>query len=312
MFRRVTSSTSATTILVYRLITHSFLTRLQVNDTVNGNLTYTYDSFNRLSTAVPSGKGVGCSYAYDRFGNRWQQNPYAGGTCYSVQQTYTMNNGGNNNNRMDGASYDAVGNLLHDPSTGANYTYDAEGRLITAGAYSYIYDAEGRRVAKLSSGTITNEYLFDSSGAQQIELDGSGNVLHTNVFAGGKLLATYQGGQTYFHFSDWLGNRRAEINTQGQTTLTCANFPFGDGLNCTGSMDPTEHHFTGKERDSETGSDYFRARYMSSSMGRFMTPDWSAKPIPTPYADLFDPQSLNLYSYVQNNPLNRVDPDGHE
>ena len=46
-------------------------------------------------------------------------------------------------------------------------------------------------------------------------------------------------------------------------------------------------------------------------MGRFMSPDWSAKEEPVPYAQLDDPQSLNLYSYVRNNPLTRVDADGH-
>ena len=47
-------------------------------------------------------------------------------------------------------------------------------------------------------------------------------------------------------------------------------------------------------------------------MGRFMSPDWSAKVVPVPYAKLGDPQSLNLYAYVTNNPLARFDPDGHE
>jgi RHS repeat-associated protein len=70
-------------------------------------------------------------------------------------------------------------------------------------------------------------------------------------------------------------------------------------------------HFTGKERDSESGLDYFGARYNASSMGRFMTPDWSAKPQGVPYAVLDDPQSLNLYAYVRNNPLSRTDPSGH-
>ena len=46
-------------------------------------------------------------------------------------------------------------------------------------------------------------------------------------------------------------------------------------------------------------------------MGRFMSPDWSAKEDPVPYASLDDPQSLNLYGYVRNNPLARTDPDGH-
>ena len=70
--------------------------------------------------------------------------------------------------------------------------------------------------------------------------------------------------------------------------------------------------FTGKERDSETGLDYFGARYYGSNMGRWMSPDWSAKPDPVPYSDLHDPQSLNLYGYVRNNPLSRADIDGHD
>jgi len=69
---------------------------------------------------------------------------------------------------------------------------------------------------------------------------------------------------------------------------------------------------TGKERDSESGNDYFDARYYSSAMGRFLSPDWSAKEEPVPYAKLDDPQSLNLYAYVQNNPLIRIDKDGHD
>jgi RHS repeat-associated protein len=73
----------------------------------------------------------------------------------------------------------------------------------------------------------------------------------------------------------------------------------------------SRHHFTGKERDTESGNDYFGARYYASSMGRFMSPDWSAKVEPVPYAKLDNPQSLNLYEYVLNNPLHGVDPDGH-
>jgi RHS repeat-associated protein len=71
-------------------------------------------------------------------------------------------------------------------------------------------------------------------------------------------------------------------------------------------------HFTGKERDAESGNDYFGARYYSSTVGRFMSPDWSVQVEPVPYAKLDDPQSLNLYAYVGNNPLRTVDPDGHD
>jgi len=69
---------------------------------------------------------------------------------------------------------------------------------------------------------------------------------------------------------------------------------------------------TGKERDSESGLDMFGARYYGSSLGRFMTPDWAAKPITVPYANFGNPQSLNLYSYVTNNPLTLLDDDGHD
>jgi RHS repeat-associated protein len=67
----------------------------------------------------------------------------------------------------------------------------------------------------------------------------------------------------------------------------------------------TRGQFTGKERDGETGLDYFKARYMSGSQGRFTSPD-------APFADQRpnDPQSWNLYSYVRNNPLKYIDPTG--
>jgi len=70
--------------------------------------------------------------------------------------------------------------------------------------------------------------------------------------------------------------------------------------------------FTGKERDPESGNDYFGARYYASSMARWLSPDWSAKEEPVPYAELDGPQSLNLYQCVRHNPLKNRDADGHE
>jgi RHS repeat-associated protein len=69
--------------------------------------------------------------------------------------------------------------------------------------------------------------------------------------------------------------------------------------------------YTGKERDQESGNDYFEARYYASSMGRYLSPDWSKNPQGIPYADFTNPQTLNLYSYVKNNPLDAFDDDGH-
>jgi len=64
------------------------------------------------------------------------------------------------------------------------------------------------------------------------------------------------------------------------------------------------YKFTGKERDAETGLDYFGARYYGSNMGRFMSPDIGADQHPE------DPQSWNLYTYARKNPLVLVDPAG--
>jgi RHS repeat-associated protein len=68
----------------------------------------------------------------------------------------------------------------------------------------------------------------------------------------------------------------------------------------------TEQHFTGKERDSETGNDYIGARYYNSATGRFLSPD---SVVMSP--ELGNPQSWNKYSYTFNNPIAAVDPDGH-
>ena len=71
------------------------------------------------------------------------------------------------------------------------------------------------------------------------------------------------------------------------------------------------YKFTGQERDGESQLDNFGARFDASSLGRFMTPDWSASPAAVPYAQLSNPQSLNLYAYALNSPITRADLDGH-
>jgi len=91
---------------------------------------------------------------------------------------------------------------------------------------------------------------------------------------------------------DRIRTKRVEVGSGVNPCVTAySNLPFGDG-SATAAVstysqcpeDATEHHFTGKERDDESGNDYFEARYYASSMGRFMSPDWSAKEDPVPYA----------------------------
>jgi len=112
----------------------------------------------------------------------------------------------------------------------------------------------------------------------------------------------------HYYFSDELGSASVVTNASGNTYYYY--YPYG-GLVATVGSDPNHYKFTGKERDAETGNDYFDARYYANSMGRFMTPDWAAKPTAVPYASFGNPQSLNLYSYVNNNPTTTRDPDGH-
>ncbi len=114
---------------------------------------------------------------------------------------------------------------------------------------------------------------------------------------------------SYF-VDDHLGTAQMELSGGGWPMWQGQFTPFGLELP-DGSID-MEFKFTGKERDAESGLDYFGARYYASSMGRWMSPDWSAKEEPVPYAKLDNPQTLNLYGYVGNNPLSRVDADGHQ
>ena len=83
------------------------------------------------------------------------------------------------------------------------------------------------------------------------------------------------------------------------------------GLRASAQLNRIWPRYTGKERDQESGNDYFTSRYYASSMGRFMSPDWSSNPVSIPFARLDNPQTLNRYSYVGNNPLSRIDSYGH-
>jgi RHS repeat-associated protein len=87
-------------------------------------------------------------------------------------------------------------------------------------------------------------------------------------------------------------------------------YPFGGERDITATCAPV-YKFEGKERDTETNNDDFGARYYSSRLGRWLSADWSAVPAPVPYANLTNPQTLNLYAMVSDNPETFADLDGH-
>ena len=184
--------------------------------------------------------------------------------------------------------------------------------LYLGGTASYSYDAEGQRVRK-AAGTMVEEYVYDSAGHQFGTMQPSGAMERIELYAGARHLATYDiaSNATYFIHGDWQGTERLRTNSAGAAYESCTNLPFGDNQTCSGGADISPMHFTGKPRDTETNLDYFGARYYNSGMARWMSPDWAAKPATVPYAQFGNPQSLNLYGYVTDNPVSRQDGDGH-
>jgi RHS repeat-associated protein len=297
---------------VFSLINYRDQTRTQ---------TFTYDALNRLTSAQNAGTDCtkmtvngkteywGNSYGYDPWGNLITKTP----TKCSAEN---LNEAAWTNNQLHTISgadntYDAAGNMTHDATTGNNYSYDAENRITGAAGYTYIYDADGNRVEK-SNGSTGTIYWSMSPGIVA-ESDLSGNLKSEYVFFNGRRTARrdFPGGAVSYYFSDELGTASVITNAAGTITEDEDFYPWGGELQFINS-DSNHYKYGGHERDSETSLDYMLARYYSNPLGRFLTPDWAGKPITVPYANFGNPQSLNLYSYTQNNPTTLGDADGHQ
>ncbi len=277
---------------------------------------YTYaDGFNRLTSATETSAGGlqtwQQKYQYDNYGNRAVVSgyvPYSAQTPGALSQfVESINGAAVNRNRWTGAGYDGAGNLTTLPQR--TYTYDAENRLVastqpgTTAAIGYAYDGNGQRVQK-TVGTAVTTYVYDASGQLAAEY---GPPTDTG---------------TIYLSADHLGSTRLVQTSSGTVQARYDYWPFGEDIpSGMGGRDATypsgvypatgadveSLKFTGKERDAETGLDYFGARYFSAAQGRWTSPD-------APLADQWekDPQSWNLYSYVRNNPLRFTDLTGRE
>jgi len=272
--------------------------------------TFGYDGANRLTTASESGAGAWSqTNGFDGRGNRWVS-AYSGLPAPTLETPQTSS-WFLNTNRISSWTYDNAGSVTAVSGMARAFTYDAENRQKTAVVNSqtttYTYDGDGRRVKKVApSGTTI--FVYDPFGNLAQEYGPStdtGTKCITADHLGSTRLVTTSAGVVdrcydFLPFGEEIGN-----GTAGRTS-SC----FG-GAVYPASADKISNKFTSKERDAETGLDNFGARYMSSAQGRFTIPDWSAKPSAVPYVDLTNPQSLNLYSYLLNDPLSGVDPDGH-
>ncbi|HEX5734532.1 MAG TPA: RHS repeat-associated core domain-containing protein [Blastocatellia bacterium] len=263
---------------------------LDITGTINGavrNEVYGYDNVGRLTIASGWWPGSQINYTYDRWGNRTAMSGAQSQTV-SMQQMQGAPAGVTNNRialvGLTAYEYDAAGNLTSDNGVINRYRYDGENRLVKADGSNvvYTYDSTNRRVKKLASG-VTTYYVWE--GSQVIA------EYRTSPTAGGGLR---------YHLADMLSTRLT-TNSAGDVVGTQDHYPFGVDVSATGVVE--KHRFTGYERDTEIGSDYAINRQYSNLTGRFMRPD----PI---RGSINNPQSLNRYSYVWNDPIAFTDPTG--
>jgi RHS repeat-associated protein len=302
-----TSSTDSSTLS----LTNSYGTttnngNLQSVSYAGGGLSYTqtfgYDELNRLTTSQ-EGSSWSQTNSYDRYGNR----SVAGNLSFSAT---------NNRITTAGYSYDAAGNLTND--SGQSFAFDAENKIKTVSGETdvYRYDGDGNRVRK--NFTYGEKVRMVYSGGQLIaEYDlSTGSLKKEYVYSAKGLIATIEPSiGTKYTSADHLGTPRVVTNSSAGVVSRHDYKPFGEELGAgiggrtTGMgfsvVDGVRQKFTSKERDIETGLDYFGARYYSSVQGRFTSVDPE-----NAGAALWHPQSWNGYAYSLNNPLRFIDPDG--
>lgn len=211
--------------------------------------------------------------------------------------------------------------------TETEYTYDANGNLISDGHQCFAYNDANQLAAVRDCVTnqLVAEYVYDHAGRRAIEKhyrDGQlaetvytvGQHTETAVAADGSredttyhrvndelvARANPDGTITYYH-GDHLGSTSLLTDESGALVEETRYYPFG-ALREGGAL--SRFLYTGQEADAETGLYYYGARFYNPALRRFVQPD---SLLPDPY----DPQQLNRYSYVANNPLKYTDPSGN-
>ena len=202
-----------------------------------------------------------------------------------------------------GCGYDSNGNLTADaPQPGGHtYAWDAEGKLSQYnGGAALVYDALGRRVEQPGA-----QILYGPGGGKLALMSGQA-VTKAFVPLPGGATAVYNGGTlTYYRHADWLGSSRLASKSSDHTVYYDGSYePFGQSYGESGTVD---HSFTGQNQDLVPNFLYdFPAREYQPGASRWLSPD----PAGLAAVDPTNPQSWNRYAYVNNSPLNSVDPLG--
>jgi len=264
--------------------------------------TYGYtDGLNRLTSVQETASQTlrwTQSYVYDRYGNRTSlTNTGSEAALLPTQSTPAVTAA---TNRFTSFTYDNAGNVKID-AAGNSFVYDAENRQTGAGTSGYSYDGDGLRVRKIVNG-VTTIFVYDS--LQHLVAEYPSN----NPQPEG-------GGGTSFLTSDHLGSTRVVTDASGNVKSRHDYMPFGEEIGSGigsrtsamkyGAADGLRQKFTSKQRDTESGLDYFGARYYSSPHARFSGVDPLMES-----AHSAMPQTWNRFAYVLNNPLVIIDPNG--
>jgi len=167
---------------------------------------------------------------------------------------------------------------------------------------TFKYDPFGHRIQKSftqSGTTTTTNFLYDADNLIE-EVDPSGNVLarYTQTQDIDEPLAMLRSGATSYYNADALGSVTSLANGAGTLAQTYTFDSFGKTTASSGSL-TNPFRFTGREFDSESSLYFMRARYFDPATGRFVSED------PARF-----PGGINFYTYVENNPVNLIDPFG--
>lgn len=304
------------------------LSKIVNNLDANKNREYEYDALGRLTKAKGGNNLWQQQYSYDRYGNR--QNVTASGTA--ADNTTIPRDGiaslsyNTTNNRIitAGFEYDVAGNqtraLAEDGQTWLRFEYDSANRLVVVKRddgtmlQSFNYGQNNARLMSYDYSLGQLKIYFNSGGITLSEYTEFSSAVPTwtksFVYLGESLLSTVtpngQGGEyTEFNHPDQLGTRTI-TNQQGGTSYEQATLPFGTALNAESTITTNNKRFTSYDRSRVTGLDYAVNRTYDSKQGRFTQVD----PFGMGATSLTSPQSLNLYSYCGNDPINHTDPNG--
>ena len=290
---------------------------------------YDYDSLNRIQVAsetlTPTTGAPEVwtqQFKYDRFGNRnfvttGDSATTTLGTCPTEVCNPTISP---NDNKISstGYTFDAAGNTTRDAQN-RKFTYGAENKQLKV---ETVVKVNGNDVV---TGTV-GEYWFDGDGKRVKKRAYENNVpTEETIFvynASGKLVGEYsnrfasaQDAKIAYLTNDHLGSPRINTDLNANVTARHDYHPFGDEIESSNrfpgigyAADTVRKQFTGYERDLESGLDFAQARMFVSQLGRFSTVD----PLMLDDKRLVDPQRINLYVYVRNNPTIYKDSGGED